>query len=220
MASLSPKARFIIVGIVTLLFIIAGFAVVSYHAEFRCKGEKGASSTTDCGDGWKEWCPSAYGFNLSQSGATWTLRCPWEPETAALGILGCISALSFLGVTIFFLRKQGKKLRIALFVTLGLSLVLLIISFILMIRDMSRAYKWKREHTGSAVEHFRPASYIINMILFIIAIGLICAYSILGYKRLGPKKETSYKAKQPPKPEAVYEPQVPKQDNYAPEIKF
>ncbi len=103
MASLSPKVRFAIIGAITFLFIIAGFALVSYHTQLRCKGTQNNVTSTECNDEIRDWCPPAYGYTVSSGSVTWALRCPWKPETAALGILGCIAALVDFGITIVLL---------------------------------------------------------------------------------------------------------------------
>ena len=174
-----------IIGGVTCAFTLAALALVAYHTELRCSSKVGDVKTTECPATWEDHCPGAYAIGGSGevTGTEFSFKyaCPWEKETAILGLIGLSLTQIFLGILLFLMR--GKNLKTPMIALTGLIVPVLLATFGLMIRDLKRGFDFADD--AGTTDGLKPGTYIANIILLFIGVCLISTGAYLGNKHAG-----------------------------------
>ncbi len=171
-----------VIGGVTCLFTITALALIAYHAQPHCSVSSGDNSESGCTDEFKKECDRAYAVRIEQdlSGTevVYKYSCPWNPETAALGLIGLVLVQICLVVLIFVMK--GKNLKTVMMALTALIVPILLATFCLMIRDLKWGYDLKEEE--GLKEGWRPGTFIANIILLFFGLCLFSTAAFLGHR--------------------------------------
>ena len=171
-----------VIGGVTCLFTLTALALVAYHTEPHCSTKTGDTKVSGCADSFKDNCDAAYAYHVTMDvlGVEIDTKasCPWNTETAVLGLIGLSLTQICLGALFFTMR--GKNLKAVVLGLTALIVPILLATFGLMIRDLKRGYDLKEE--AGLEEGFRPGTYIANIILLFLGVCLLSAAAFLGHR--------------------------------------
>jgi len=171
-----------VIGGITCLFTLTALALVAYNTTPHCSVKTGDNTVSGCDDDFKESCDRAYAVHIKEEFGGVTIHsrysCPWETETAVLGLIGLVLTQICLGALFFTMR--GKNLKAMVLALTGLIVPILLAAFGLMIRDLKRGYDLKEEE--DLKEGFRPGTFIANIILVFFGVCLLSTAAFLGHR--------------------------------------